>query len=174
MAKHVVVLSWRDTGHPQGGGSERYVEHVARGLARAGYRVTMCSSSYPGAAARETVDGVAFRRRGNDLTVYVYGLLYLLTARADLVVDVQNGLPFLSRLVARCPVVVLVHHLHREQWRIVFGPLAGRIGWWIESRLGPRVYRRCQYVAVSHATRRALAGVGVPQARTIVIHNGMD
>jgi glycosyltransferase involved in cell wall biosynthesis len=171
---HVVLLNWRDTGHPQGGGSERYVERVAFGLADRGYRVTICCSAYPGAARDETVRGVRFRRRGNDLTVYWYSLLFLLRASADLVVDVQNGLPFFSRLVTRCPVVVLVHHLHREQWRIVFGPLVGRVGWWIESWLAPRVYRRCQYVTVSEATRRALAGVGVPQSRTLVVHNGME
>lgn len=174
MGKHVVVLNWRDTGHPQGGGSERYVEHVARGLVRAGYRVTVCCSAYGGAAATETVDGIRFRRRGNDLTVYLYAVLYLLRARADLVVDVQNGLPFLSRLFVRCPVVVLVHHLHREQWRIVFGPVVGRIGWWIESWLAPRAYRRCRYVTVSEATRRGLAALGVDPARLSVIHNGLE
>jgi len=173
-APHILVLNRRDTGHPQGGGSERYIERVAFGLAERGYRVTICCSSYDGAAPQETVRGVRFRRRGNDLTVHWYALLFLLRAGADLVIDVQNGLPFCSRLLVRCPVVVLVHHLHREQWRIVFGPVVGRIGWWLESWLGPRVYRRCQYVTVSQATRRGLAEVGVPQSRTLVIHNGMD
>ncbi|HEY0637106.1 MAG TPA: glycosyltransferase family 4 protein [Pseudonocardiaceae bacterium] len=170
-----MLLNWRDTRHPQGGGSERYVEHVAFGLAERGYRVTVCCSAYEGAAADETVRGVRFRRRGNDLTVYWYTLLRLLAGpRPDLVVDVQNGLPFFSRLVTRCPVVVLVHHLHREQWCIVFGRLVGRVGWWIESWLAPRVYRRCQYVTVSRATRAGLAGLGVDPARTLVAHNGLD
>lgn len=170
----VLLLNWRDTGHPQGGGSERYVEHVAFGLARRGYEVTVCCSAYPGAAADEIVRGVRFRRRGNDLTVYFSALLFLLTRSFDLVVDVQNGLPFFSPWVTRGPVVVLVHHLHREQWRIVFGPIVGRVGWWIESRLAPRVYRRCRYVTVSEATRRGLADLGVDPSRVSVIHNGMD
>ena len=37
-----------------------------------------------------------------------------------------------------------------------------RLGWWIESRLAPRLYRRARYVAVSEATRRELVGLGVP------------
>lgn len=171
---HVVLLNWRDTGHPQGGGSERYVEHVAFGMAERGYRVTICCSAYEGAAADETVRGVRFRRRGNDLTVYWYALWFVARVAADLVVDVQNGLPFLSRLVTRSPVVVLVHHLHREQWRIVFGPVVGRAGWWIESWLAPRVYRRCRYVTVSDATRRGLVRLGVSADRVTVIHNGLD
>ena len=81
--------------------------------------------------------------------------------RVDVVVDVQNGLPFFTRLVTRRPVVVLVHHVHREQWPVVYPGLMGRVGWWIESRLAPRLYRRCQYVAVSQATRGELVGLGV-------------
>lgn len=173
-APHVVFLSGRDTVHPQGGGSERYLERVAFGLVNRGYRITVCCSAYPGAVADEMVRGVRFRRRGNDLTVRWYALLFLLRVSADLVVDVHNGLPFLSRLFVRCPVIVLVHHLHREQWHIVFGPFVGRIGWWIESWLCPWVYRRCQYVTVSQATRRGLARLGIPQWRTVVIHNGLD
>ena len=173
-APHIVLLNRRDAGHPQGGGSERYLERVAFGLSGRGYRVTVLCSMYEGAQADEAVSGVRFRRRGNDLTVGWYALLFVALTAADLIVDVQNGLPFFSRLVARCPVVVVVHHLHREQWRMVFGRLVGGIGWWIESRLGPLAYRNCRYVTVSQATRRALADLGIAQARTLVIHNGLD
>jgi glycosyltransferase involved in cell wall biosynthesis len=173
-APHLVLVNWRDTAHPQGGGSERYVERVAFGLAERGYRVTVCCSMYDGALPDETIAGVRFRRRGNDLTVYWFALLFVARAAADLVIDVQNGLPFLSRLVARCPVAVVVHHLHREQWRIVFGPFVGRIGWWLESRLGPWIYRRSRYVTVSQATRDGLAALGISPRRISVIHNGLD
>jgi glycosyltransferase involved in cell wall biosynthesis len=89
------------------------------------------------------------------------------------VVDVQNGLPFFSPLWCRRPVVVLVHHVHREQWRVVLPALQARLGWWIESRVAPRLYRRARYVAVSESTRRELAGLGVRQAAISVVHNGM-
>jgi glycosyltransferase involved in cell wall biosynthesis len=92
----------------------------------------------------------------------------------DAVVDVQNGMPFLTRLVTRKPVVVLVHHVHREQWPVVYPGLTGRVGWWIESRLAPRLYRRCQYVAVSQATREELVELGVDRDRIAVVHNGTD
>jgi glycosyltransferase involved in cell wall biosynthesis len=174
VGPHVVFLSGRDILHPQGGGSERYLERTAFGLAKRGYRITIFCSAYPGAVADEMVHGVRFRRRGNVLTVRWYALLLLLRVSADLVVDVHNGLPFLSRLFVRCPVVVLVHHLHHEQWHIVFGRVVGRIGWWIESWLCPRVYRSCQYVTVSQATRRGLARLGISLWRTMVIHNGLD
>ncbi|MDF2742405.1 MAG: glycosyltransferase family 4 protein [Actinomycetia bacterium] len=144
----VLFLNWRDTTHPEGGGSEVYVERVG---------------------------GIRVVRRGGRLTVYLHAWWAHLTGRLgrhDVVVDVQNGLPFFSALWCRRPLVVLVHHVHREQWRVVLPPLQARVGWWIESRLAPRLYRQARYVAVSEATRRELATLGVPPAAIAVVHNG--
>jgi glycosyltransferase involved in cell wall biosynthesis len=170
----VLLVNWRDTRHPEGGGSERYVERMAEGLARRGYGVTVQCAAHRGAPADEVVAGVRFRRRGGRFSVYPLALLAIATTRADLVVDVQNGMPFFARLVARCPVLVLVHHVHREQWRAVLGPVLGRLGWFVESRVAPRLFRECRYLTVSEVTRAELAGLGVAPARTTVVHNGLD
>src|SRR6266508_3371853 len=114
--------------------------------------------------------------RGSRLTVYLHAWWAHLTGRLgghEVVVDVQNGLPFFSALWCRKPVVVLVHHVHREQWRVVLPALQARLGWWVESRLAPRLYRRARYVAVSEATRRELVGLGVRPQAISVVHNGM-
>jgi glycosyltransferase involved in cell wall biosynthesis len=173
VPRRVLILTWRDSRHPEGGGSERYVEEVARGLAGRGAAVTMFCSAHGRAPAEETVDGVRYVRRGGRLSVYLHGLRHLARERPDVVVDVQNGVPFFSRLLVRRPVVLL-HHVHREQWPVVFGPRLARVGWWLESRVAPRVYRRCRYVTVSAATRAELAELGVRGARVSVIPNGAD
>jgi glycosyltransferase involved in cell wall biosynthesis len=67
-----------------------------------------------------------------------------------------------------------VHHVHREQWPIVFGRVGGAIGWWLESVVAPRLYRRCRYVTVSGATAAELATLGVAPARVTVVPNGVD
>jgi glycosyltransferase involved in cell wall biosynthesis len=179
---HVLFLNWRDTRNPEGGGSELYVERIAGELVAAGYRATVLCAAHASAPADEVTEaGVRIVRRGTRFSVYARAwLAYLagalgrgpLATRPDVVVDVCNGLPFLSPLYARRPVISLVHHVHREQWPVVLPGLAGRLGWWIESRLAPRVYRRCRYVAVSEATRAELADLGVDPARITVIHNG--
>jgi glycosyltransferase involved in cell wall biosynthesis len=174
---HVVFLNWRDTANPEGGGSERYVESVAGALVEAGHRVTVLCAAHANAPADEVRGGVVFRRRGSKLGVYPRAGLALALRRTgpfDIVVDVQNGVPFLSRLVTRRPVVVLVHHVHREQWPVVYGRTVARVGWWVESVLAPRVYRHCQYVAVSQVTRSELVGIGVDPQRIAVVHNGND
>jgi glycosyltransferase involved in cell wall biosynthesis len=174
---HILFCNWRDTKNPEGGGSERYVENMARGLAGEGHSVTIACAAHDNAPREETVDGVRFVRRGTKLDIYVRTFLALLLGRygkVDLVVDVQNGLPFFTRLATRKPVVVLVHHVHREQWPVVYPGLVGRIGWWIESRVAPRLYRRSQYVAVSQATRLELVELGVDRDRIAIVHNGND
>lgn len=175
--RHVVFFSWRDTRNPEGGGAEVYLEKVAAGLVRRGARVTIFCASHDAAPADEVRHGIRFVRRGSKMGVYLRGMLMLLLrrfGRVDAVVDVQNGLPFFTRLLTRKPVVVLVHHVHREQWPVVYPGVTGRVGWWIESRLSPRLYRHCQYVAVSQATRQELIGLGVDPARIAVVHNGTD
>ncbi|HTZ44979.1 MAG TPA: glycosyltransferase family 4 protein [Jatrophihabitans sp.] len=176
-ARRVVFLVWRDTAHPDGGGSEVYVEHMARWLAARGHEVVIQCSAHANAPADELRDGVRFRRRGGRLTVYPHALAYLLSAagrRADAVVDVHNGLPFASTLVRRRGVRVLVHHVHREQWQIIYPGLQGRLGWWLESRFAPRLYRRQPYVTVSESSRADLVGLGVDAGRIDVVCNGID
>ncbi len=172
----VLFLSWRDQGHPEAGGAEAFLDHVSRHLAGRGHEVTVVTARYPGSLADQVLDGRRFLRRGGRFSVYPRGLLQLFRLRreVDVVVDVQNGIPFWAPLVARVPVVDLVHHVHREQWPEVFGPLRARFGWWLESRVAPRVYARSAYVVVSRATRDELVGLGVEAARTTVVYSGRE
>ncbi|MGH3563205.1 MAG: glycosyltransferase family 4 protein, partial [Mycobacterium sp.] len=85
----------------------------------------------------------------------------------------QNGLPFLARLIYGRRVAMLVHHCHREQWPVA-GPVLSRIGWYVESRLSPWLYRRNQYVTVSLPSARDLVDLGVDTERIAVVRNGLD
>src|SRR5690349_21759904 len=89
----ILLVNWRDTRHPEGGGSERYVERIAEGLARLGYRVAIQCADHNRAPSGDWVAGVRFRRRGNKFTVYLHALLAILRSDADVIVDVQNGMP---------------------------------------------------------------------------------
>src|SRR4029079_6210541 len=120
---------------PGAGGDEHHVETVPRILAADGHRVTILCAKVAGRPADETRDGVRYLRAGRRLGVYLWAAWALLSGKVcpDVVVDVQNGLPWLSRLVTRKPVVVLLHHVHREQWPSVFGKL-GLLGWLLGAR----------------------------------------
>ena len=185
--RSVLLLCWRDTGHPQGGGSETYLQRIGAQLAASGIDVTLRTARYAGAPRREVVDGVRISRAGGRYSVYILALVAmalnefgariglgpLRRARPDVVVDTQNGLPFLARLLYGRRVVVLVHHCHREQWPVA-GPVLGRLGWFVESRLSPRLNRRNQYVTVSLPSARDLVTLGVGNERIAVVRNGHD
>ena len=174
MSLRVLLLNWRDLNHPEAGGAERYLVTVAEGLAARGHDVTFRTAAYPGAIPTETIAGVHYVRRGGHYSIYARALMAHARSTYDVVVDVQNGVPYLSPLATGTPVVNLVHHVHREQWPVIFGPRTARFGWWLESSLAPRVYRRTSYVTVSDSTKRELVDLGVDADRVTIIHNGTD
>lgn len=181
--RSVLLLCWRDTGHPQGGGSEAYLQRIGAQLAASGVTVTLRTARYPGAPRHDVVDGVRISRSGGRYSVYVWALLAMAAGRLglgplrgvrpDVVVDAQNGLPFCSRLLYGRRVVVLVHHCHREQWPVA-GPWLGRLGWFVESWLSPRLHRRNQYLTVSLPSARDLVALGADNERIAVVRNGLD
>lgn len=181
--REVLLLCWRDSDHPQGGGSERYLERVGAELARSGVKVTFRTAGYPGAPAAESRAGMRVSRGGGRLGVYPRAMTAILAARfgrgplaginPDVVIDTQNGIPFFARWVSPAPVVVLVHHCHKRQWPVA-GVLMGKVGWFIESWLSPRVHRDAQYLTVSLPSAEDLVSLGVDAARVAVVRAGTD
>jgi glycosyltransferase involved in cell wall biosynthesis len=181
--RSVLLLCWRDTGHPQGGGSETYLQRIGAQLSEQGVDVTLRTARYPGAPRREVIDGVTVSRGGGRYSVYVLaglamvagriGLGPLRRVRPDVVIDTQNGIPFLARLAFGRRSVLLVHHCHREQWPVA-GRFTSRLGWFVESRLSPRLHRQNQYVTVSPSSARDLADLGVNPDHIAIVRNGLD
>lgn len=172
----VLYLSWRDWENPEAGGSETFVERTSRVLVDHGHEVTVLASGFPGAPPETADGGVRILRLGGRYSVFAKAAAYLLRRgrQYDVIIDVQNGVPFWSPLLTRTPVLNLVHHVHREQWSSVFTPLLARLGWWLESRAAPKVYRRCRYLTVSEATQEELASLGVAPSRVSIVHSGND
>jgi glycosyltransferase involved in cell wall biosynthesis len=172
----IAFLSWRDTGHPDGGGSEEYIEHVAERLAARGHDVTIRCAAYDGAPGEEVRRGVRFLRRGHRLTVYPRGLLWATVGpgrRVDALVEVVNGIPFGAGLVRRRTTLPLVHHLHREQWQMIYPGWGGRLGWMVE-RSTIRAYRALPFLTVSQATAADLISLGVAATSVHVVPNGAE
>ncbi|MBK4148661.1 glycosyltransferase family 4 protein [Corynebacterium macginleyi] len=175
----ILLLCWRDSTHPQGGGSERYLERVGEYLAAQGHEVVFRTSKHMNAARREVRAGVHYSRGGAKFGVYPRAWVAIAAGRMglgdlrgiDAVIDTQNGIPFFARLISGAPTVLLTHHCHREQWPVA-GSVLGRLGWFLESRVAPRVYRDSTYVTVSQASREDLEALGIDGAR--IIANGLD
>lgn len=172
----VLALSWRDSSHPEAGGAEKYLETVCAGLSRRGHQVVVSCPSFPGGLPHEIRDGVHYVRFGGRLSTYPASLARLASGifgRPDVIIDVNNGIPYFAPLVTNIPVVGLVHHVHREQWPVVMGPGLATLGWALESRCAPKVYANSLVVAVSETTREELRSLGyVGDVR--VVYNGTE
>ncbi len=163
-------VAWRDLDHPQAGGSEVVVDRLIRGLADRGHQVQlMC-----GGPAGERPYPV--HNLGGTYTQYLRApLRHARDLRTtDVLVDVQNGIPFFSPLWRSRPTVCLVHHVHTEQWDLAFPRPVAALGRTLESRLMPWAYRHSQYVAVSPGTATALGDLGIPAGQVNVVTNGVE
>lgn len=172
----VLYLSWRDRENPEAGGAETFTERTSEVLTQQGHEVTIFTASFPGASPRTHHGDVEVVRRGSKFSVYLHGLWHVLrhSKEYDVVLDVQNGVPFWSPLASKVPVINIVHHVHRDQWSAVFGRRIARLGWFLESKVAPYVYRNTRYVTVSKSTRGELDELGVDPGRVDLVYSGND
>jgi glycosyltransferase involved in cell wall biosynthesis len=154
----IVILNWRDSTHPEAGGAEVYCSNLAQELALLGAQVTYLTARSPGTAKSERVDGYTVKRMGGTYGVYPRVLLWILGHRRhiDGIVDSQNGIPFFSPLVAgrRKPVVLLIHHVHQQQFSSYFSPFMAKVGRWLEGTATRVVYGARPVCTVSPSSRR--------------------
>lgn len=153
----LVITNWRDLDHPEAGGAELVCQELAARYAARGQDVVLLTAAVAGHPRIERRDGYRIVRGGGRFTVYAHALWWLLRHRRDVgaVIDSQNGIPFFTPLVvpARTPAVMLLHHVHQEQFAVYFPAPVAALGRWLESTASRRVYGRRAVVAVSPSTR---------------------
>jgi glycosyltransferase involved in cell wall biosynthesis len=176
--RRIGVLAWRDLEDVEAGGSELVAHRVGALWAAAGLDVTLRSSAAEGCPSRATRDGYHVVRKAGRYAVFPRVAMRGLVTRRnrpDGLVEVWNGMPFLSPLWARCPRIAVVHHVHAEMWRMVLPPVLARIGETIELRMAPPLYRRTRIVTGSYSSRDDLVSMmGFDPARIDVVPYGID
>jgi len=175
----ILVFNWRDIRHPEAGGAEINIHEQARRWVAWGNQVTMFTSRPEGQAARDNIDGIEIYRGGGRFGVYARAAAaYLIRLRhhADVILDIENGIPFFTALYSRKPKVLLMHHLHQDQFLVEMGNVIGRLGRFMERVLVPLFYRRSVMTAVSESTaQRKKAALWRGRGLNIrVIYNGID
>jgi glycosyltransferase involved in cell wall biosynthesis len=181
--RRIHVLAWRDLGDADAGGSEVHIDEVATRWARAGLDVTMRTSAALDEARghKPVVDdrhGYRAIRRGSRYTVFPLAALDEITRRMgprDVLVEIWNGMPFLSPLWNRGPRVVLLHHLHAEMWNMELGNAIGSVGAAFERHVAPRFYRGTAIATLSESSKRELIDdMGFRDEQVTVVHPGID
>ncbi|MET0729386.1 MAG: glycosyltransferase family 4 protein [Acidimicrobiales bacterium] len=157
--RRIHILAWRDLEDPEAGGSEVHIDEVARRWAAAGIEITMRTSFAPGRSSETFRGGYRVIRKAGRYLVFPRATLSERLGRhgpSDALVEVWNGMPFLSPAWYSGPRLVILHHVHAEMWGMVLPPTLAAAGNFIERRLAPILYRRSQVATLAESSRDEL------------------
>ena len=167
--RRIHFVAWRDLDDPEAGGSELHAHKIASRWAAAGLDVTFRTSAVPGAPAALTRDGYRVLRQSGRYAVFpgaAWEGIRMGHRPGDALVEIWNGMPFLSPLWYRGPRIVFLHHVHAEMWGMVLPPALARLGDLAERRFAPRFYRSSRIVTLSESSRREIVDLLQPAAAT--------
>lgn len=176
--ERVHVLAWRDLVDIEAGGSELHAARVLSLWSEAGLEVSMRTSYAQGHPYEGTRDGYRIVRKHGRFMVFpttvISEILGGLGPR-DAIVEIWNGVPFLTPLWARGPRSTWIHHVHRDMWEIVLEPSLAKAGKFFEHRLAPPLYRRTPIVTLSESSRSEIVEyLRLPAANVRVVPPGID
>jgi glycosyltransferase involved in cell wall biosynthesis len=175
--RRVHVLAWRDFDDAEAGGSELHADAILRRWAAAGVEVTMRTSFAPGQPHEAARNGYRVVRRGGRFDLFPRAILDELRGRhgdRDGLVEIWNGVPWLSPVWARGPRVVWLHHVHGPMWKQVLPPGIAQMGELTERRLAPPFYRRTRMITLSESSKHEMVHQqGFRPEQVVVISPGV-
>ncbi len=174
---HILVLTDRDWTHPQGGGTgTNLYGQVSRWL-EWGHRVTVIAGSYAGAEPFEELGTLTIHRFGGRGTVFpraIWRQSRGLVPDADVVLEVINGITFLTPLWLRKPRVALLHHIHRDHYVRELGRPGAVAALLLETLPLKLLYRDTRFMCISSAAAADVVGHGIPRENIDVNYIGVE
>lgn len=175
----ILILNWRDLKHEWAGGSEVYIFELAKRWVKEGHDVTLfCAQDIrEKLKEEEIIDGIKVMRHGGRFTIYFLAFWYYvkkLRKQCDVVVDVQNGIPFFSILYSRKPKVSIVYHVHGKQFFVELPFPLSIIGFLTEKYIFPILYKGINIMAISETTRKDLIKLGFKAENINIVYCGID
>jgi glycosyltransferase involved in cell wall biosynthesis len=176
--RRIHLVAWRDLDDPEAGGSELHADKVASLWAAAGLDVTFRTSAVPGGPEALERNGYRALRRSGRYKVFpgaAWEGVRMGHRPGDALVEIWNGMPFLSPVWYRGPRIVFLHHVHAEMWGMVLPPALARLGDTLERRIAPRFYRSSRIVTLSESSRDEIVEMlRLPRAQVTVAAPGVD
>lgn len=176
--RRVRFLAWRDLGDPEAGGSELHAHMIASRWAAAGIEVSFRTSAVPGGPETILRSGYEVDRRAGRYAVFpgaIWEGIGQDYRSGDALVEIWNGVPFLSPVWYHGPRLVFLHHVHAEMWGMVLPPVLAKVGNTMERRFAPRLYRSTRIVTLSESSRTEIVDMlGLPRGNITVAPPGID
>jgi len=175
--RRIHVLAWRDLEDPEAGGSEIHADAFMRRWQEAGLEILHRTSRAQGLAKHIHRHGYEVIRRGGRMSVFPRTALSELThrmGRFDAVVEIWNGVPWLSPLWCRRPRLLIYHHVHGPMWKQIFPAPIAALGRLVETRLAPPWYRSTPTVTLSPDSYQEMIDIGWPEKQLSIAPAGVD
>jgi glycosyltransferase involved in cell wall biosynthesis len=176
--ERVHMLAWRDLDDVEAGGSEVHAHNIASLWAQAGIEVMHRTSFAAGHPAHVRRSGYAVVRKAGRYMVFPRTVAAELAGRnghRDGLIEIWNGVPFMSPLWCRGPHAVWLHHVHGPMWEMSLPPGLAKAGRILEEKIAPRFYRSTPIVTLSDSSRDELIEeMGFRPDQITVVHPGVD
>lgn len=179
MNMRILILNWRDIKHEWAGGSEVYIFELAKRWVKMGHTVTLfCGQDVREKLPdEETIQGIKVVRRGGRFSIYMWAAVYYFKKfrkQCDIVVDVQNGIPFFTVLYSLKPKLAIVYHVHGRQFFVELPFPLNVVGFFMEKYLFPLFYNGVKIMAISQTTKTDLVKLGFKKKNIEIVYCGID
>ena len=175
----ILIFNWRDLKHSWSGGGEIYIFEQASRWVKMGHEVSIIcgQDAEKNLPFFEIIDGIKIYRKGGRYSLYIWAVWYYLRYfrnKVDLVIDVENGIPFFTPLFCRVPKISFVYHIHGKQFFYEFPAPFNYIGYVIEKYIFPLLYKRIPIIAISETTKKQLISIGFNKDKITVVYCGIN
>lgn len=175
----ILIFNWRDLKHSWAGGGEIYIFEQASRWVKMGHEVTVfCGEDIEKKLPSfEIIDGIKIYRKGSRYNLYLWSVWYYFTrlrGKADVVVDVVNGIPFFTPLFCRVPKISYVYHLHGNQFFYELPFPLSHFGFIIERFVFPLLYKHLPVIAISETTKKQLIDIGFNKKNISIVYCGVN
>lgn len=175
---HILILTDRDWGHPEAGGTGVHLTGQVDHWLQWGHSVTVIAGGYSPAPGREQHGELTVYRFGSRVSVFPITLLRGLVDRipkADVTLEIINGICWMTPLWLKGPRVTLIHHVHKDMYVEEMGRNGRLAGYLLETAPLRTIYRNSGFLVVSKATRDEVATTHrVPSSAIDVVYPGVD
>lgn len=176
--ERVHMLAWRDLDDVEAGGSEVHAHNIASLWAQAGIEVMHRTSFAPGQKPYARRSGYSVVRKAGRYMVFPRSVAAELAGRngrRDALVEIWNGVPFMSPIWCKGPRAVWLHHVHGPMWQMSLPPKLATAGRFVEEKVAPRFYRHTPIVTLSNSSRDELVTeMGLSRDKITVVPPGVD
>jgi glycosyltransferase involved in cell wall biosynthesis/O-antigen/teichoic acid export membrane protein len=174
---HILVLTDRDWTHPQAGGTGTNLHAQVKRWLEWGHRVTLIASSYRGAEKLERQGRLTVHRMGGRSTLFpraIWRQWRGLVPDADVVLEVMNGISFLTPLWLRTPRVLFIQHIHRDHYVQEMGSPGRLAAFLLETAPLRFLYGGARVLTISEASAMDIEAHGIPREQIEVTHLGVE